>query len=608
MNILGISALYHDAAAALVQDGEVVAAAQEERFTRIKHDPSFPTCAIAYCLQAGRVGGQELDAVVFYEKPLTKLIRIVRTYAAVSPRGRRTFRDAVAVWTREKLWIPYRIERELTALGYGVPKDLLFAEHHQSHGASAFFPSPFTSAAVLTMDAVGESATASIGWGRGNTIELLRELHFPHSLGMLYSAFTFFCGFRVNSGEYKLMGLAPYGEPVYVEKILEQLVDLRPDGSLRLNLEYFDFVAGTTMTNRRFSRLFGGMPREPETEITRREVDIAASIQAVTEEAVLRMARTAAALTGERNLCLAGGVALNSVANGRLLRESSFERIWIQPAAGDAGGSLGAALFTWYQTLGNERRPPGRDGMRGSYLGPQFSCDEVRAYLDANGYPFDAVSDPHEWADRIATLLAEGKIVGILMGRMEFGPRALGHRSILADPRSPTMQALLNSKVKMREGFRPFAPAVLAERASEIYDIEVESPYMLYVAPIRPDQRLEVASLSSDSLLDQLAQVRSAVPAVTHVDYSARLQTVHRSDSPRFHSILKAFDRITGCPVLVNTSFNVRGEPLVCTPEDAYTTFMRTDIDYLVLEDCLLAKQDQIPRADDWTAAQLVLD
>ena len=602
MNVLGISAFYHDSAAALVRDGELVAAAQEERFTRKKHDAAFPEHAIAYCLRRGGVGHGGVDAVVYYDKPITTFVRLLKTYLRVGPKGVRSFSSAMPMWTREKLWIPYEIEKGLARVGTRMPKNMWFTEHHESHAASAFFPSPFESAAILTFDGVGEWATSSIGVGRGNKIELQRQLNFPNSLGLLYSAFTYFCGFRVNSGEYKLMGLAPYGTPRYVDRIFDHLIDLRPDGSFRMEMKYFNYLSGLTMTNRRFADLFDGPPRAPESEITRRELDLAASIQVVTERIVLRMARVAAETTGERDACLAGGVALNCVANGRLLREGPFERIWIQPAAGDAGGAVGAALYGWHQILDNPRTVDGtHDSMQGAYLGPRFSSDEVATWLDAQGYPYERLEGP-ERARRIAHSIANGDVVGLMQGRMEFGPRALGHRSIVGDPRSPAMQSIMNLKIKYRESFRPFAPAVLNDQASKYFEIEpgIESPYMLLVADLRPELRIEDTAdhERGTDLRTWVNEIRSTIPAVTHVDYSARLQTVAHETSPEFHAIIEAFDEITGCPVVINTSFNVRGEPIVCTPEDAYRCFMRTEMDTLVLEDCILTKREQPEFAD----------
>jgi carbamoyltransferase len=610
VNVLGISAFYHDSAAALVHDGKLVAAAQEERFTRRKHDEGFPINAIRHCLQAGGVGPGEIDSVVYYDKPISTFARLLRTYLRVGPAGWRTFKDAIPLWTSKKLWIPYLIERGLRDIGYSMPADLYFTEHHESHAASAFFPSPFESAAVLTFDGVGEWATSSIGVGEGNRIRIDRQLLFPNSLGLLYSAFTYYCGFRVNSGEYKLMGLAPYGEPRYVNRILDNLIDLREDGSFRTNLDYFDYLGGTTMTNARFDRLFEGPARQPESELTQREMDLARSIQVVTEEIVLRIAHHAAATTGKRDACLAGGVALNCVANGRLQREGPFERIWIQPAAGDAGGAVGAALYGWHQIADGARTVDGsEDGMSGAYLGPAYSDEEIGSYLSWHGYPHEHIDDRGRWAGRVAELIAAGKVVGLFVGRMEFGPRALGHRSIVGDARSPTMQSTMNLKIKYRESFRPFAPAVLAERAADYFDLDGESPYMMLTAPVSERLRAANGHPHAGALRDWVNEVRSEIPAVTHVDYSARLQTVNRRDSPEFHAILTAFDELTSCPVVINTSFNVRGEPIVCTPEDAYRCFMRTEMDYLVLGGHVLDKASQPAWTEDerWQA-DLILD
>ena len=595
MKILGISAYYHDSAAALVEDGRIVAAAQEERFTRKKHDAGFPANAIAYCLDAAGVGSEGPDAVVYYDKPLTTFGRLLRTYLKVAPGGLRSFQQSMPLWTKDKLWIPYNIEKGLRELGHAMPKDLWFTEHHQSHAASAFYPSPFQSAAVLTFDGVGEWATSSLGVGDGNRLELLEQMNFPHSVGLLYSAFTYHCGFRVNSGEYKLMGLAPYGEPRYVDTILDELIDLRTDGSFRLNLRYFGFLGGSRMTSRAFDKLFGGPARKPETEITRREMDLAASIQVVTEEIVLRMSRHAHALTGQRNACFAGGVALNCVANGRVLRDGPFDRVWVQPAAGDAGGALGAALYGWYQIAGNRRFADGRhDAMEGAYLGPGYDDDEIQAYLEHNGYPYERFDDRDAWAHRIGGAVAAGQVVGVCTGRMEFGPRALGHRSIIGDPRSPAMQTVMNLKIKYRESFRPFAPTVLADHAAQVFDLDVESPYMMLVAPVREGLRREADGRVRPADLRQwVNEVRSDLPAITHVDHSARIQTVTPDRNPAFHSIISAFHDLTGCPVVINTSFNVRGEPIVNTPADAYRCFMRTDMDTLVLGSFVLDKAAQ---------------
>lgn len=587
MNILGISSFYHDSAACLVRDGEILAAAQEERFTRIKHDSAFPKNAIAYCLEAaGLTSGHELDLVAFYEKPFAKFDRILSTSLALAPRGWRPFLKAAPTWIKQKIWIKDILQRELNFQG-----TVLFPEHHESHAASAFFPSPFEEAAVLTIDGVGEWTTTSLGRGEGNRIALLSELHFPHSLGLLYSAFTYYLGFRVNSGEYKVMGLAPYGEPRFREIILSELIDLRSDGSFRLNLDYFNFLAGLTMTNELFDALFGGARRVSEEEaLTQRHADVARSLQVVVEEAMLRMARHAHKVTGSRHLCLAGGVALNCVSNGRILREGPFEKIWIQPAAGDAGGALGAALVAWHEYAGQPRIVPatGADSQRASFLGPKY---DTREFVQARGIPAEEMSDD-ALADRVGALLAEGNVVGWYQGRVEFGPRALGNRSILADPRKADMQERLNLKIKFREGFRPFAPAVLRERVADYFELEVESPYMLLVAPVKTAFRVSEAPEPAN-FLDRLKRPRSDIPAVTHVDSSARVQTVSAADNPRFHQLLTAFERQTTCAVLVNTSFNVRGEPPVCTPEEAYRCFMRTGMDYLVLGNHLIAKTTQ---------------
>lgn len=589
MNILGISAFYHDAAACLVQDGEIIAAAQEERFTRKKHDESFPENAIDFCLEFGGISRDEVDHVAFYDKPLLTFERLLETYIDYAPRGFRSFIKAMPVWLTEKLWTREELRKRT-----GFEGAILFTEHHESHAASAFFPSPFDSAAILTMDGVGEWATSSWGVGRGNQVDLLAELRFPHSIGLLYSAFTYFTGFKVNSGEYKLMGLAPYGEPVYVQRILDELIDLREDGSLRLDMQYFDFASGLRMTNRRFADLFGGDERKPETPITQREMDLARSIQEVTEMAMLRMANHLYKETGEKNLCMAGGVALNCVGNGRILRETPFEKIWIQPAAGDAGGAVGAALSVWHQYLGNERTQNRKgDAMNGSLLGPYFSNEEIKTELDRIRAVYTEFEDV-ELIVRGAELLAGGKIVGWFQGRMEFGPRALGARSILGDPHSSEMQSRMNLKIKFRESFRPFAPAVLRESVSEYFDLDGDSPYMLLVALVSAKQRIGVsANENMASGFDKLKMRRSTIPAVTHVDMSARVQTVAREDNQRFYDLIARFGEITGDPVLINTSFNVRGEPIVCTPEDAFNCFMRTGMDYLVIGNFILDKQDQ---------------
>lgn len=590
-SILGISAFYHDSAAALVVDGRVVAAAQEERFTRRKHDAAFPREAIAYCLRAGGLEPEQLDHVAFYEKPFLKFERLLETHVAMAPVGFRAFLQAMPLWLHQKLHLPRELRR---GLGGRYGRRFVFPEHHESHAASAFYPSPFEEAAILTLDGVGEWATASLGHGRGARIELTHELRFPHSLGLLYSAFTYYCGFRVNSGEYKLMGLAPFGRPVHADLILRHLVDLREDGSFRLDLSYFNYCAGLTMTSRKFHRLFGGAPRPLGAEPTQREADLAASIQQVTETVMLRMAAHLHARTGSRNLCLAGGVALNCVGNGRLLRESPFERIWIQPAAGDAGGALGAALFVWHQLLGRERVPGRPDGQAGSLLGPAPESAAVEELLRARGAVYRRLEGEAEVCAETAALVAAGKIVGWVQGRMEFGPRALGARSILGDARDPGMQSRMNLKTKFRESFRPFAPLVLRERAAEYFELrpEDDSPYMLVVAPVLPDKRT-AAPASGATGLDRVREVRSVIPAVTHVDHSARIQTVDAERNPRLHRLLAEFAARTGCPVMINTSFNIRGEPMVCSPEDALRCFLATDMDALVLDDFLLLRSEQ---------------
>jgi carbamoyltransferase len=589
--ILGLSAYYHDSAAALVVDGRIVAAAQEERFTRKKHDAGFPTHAVAACLREAGLTPADLDWVAFYEKPLLKFERLLETYLAHAPAGFASFSRAMPLWLRTKLFLPRHLRAELP--GYG--RRFVFPEHHESHAAGAFFPSPFEEAAVLTVDGVGEWATASFGTGAGNAIRLTHQLRFPHSLGLLYSAFTYYTGFRVNSGEYKVMGLAPYGEPRLAGLIREHLLDLRDDGSFRLDMSYFNYAHGLTMTSPRFHRLFGGPPREPESKLTQREMDLAASLQVVTEEVLLRMARHVHAATGQRNLCLAGGVALNCVANGRLLREGPFENIWIQPAAGDAGGALGAALLVEHQLLKRPRVPDPRDGQRGSLLGPAFTDAQIERHLRSVGAPYTRLDSDEALCEAVAEALAAGQVVGWFQGRMEFGPRALGARSILGDPRDPAMQATMNLKIKFRESFRPFAPAVLADRASEYFTLEPgqESPYMLLVAHVREAHRVAPPP-GTEALwgIERLNQPRSTVPAITHVDHSARIQTVDDARNPLFARLLRAFDRRTGCPMLINTSFNVRGEPIVGSPADAYRCFRATDIDVLALGRCLLTKRD----------------
>jgi len=643
-SILGLSAYYHDSAACLLVDGRIVAAAQEERFSRKKHDAEFPARAARYCLEAGGLSAEQLDHVAFYDKPLLKFERLFETYLDYAPRGFASFRKAMPLWITDRLWMSDRIGKDL---GYGGR--ILFSEHHESHAASAFYPSPYEEAAVLTMDGVGEWATSSLGMGSGNRLDMLSELKFPHSIGLLYSAFTYFCGFKVNSGEYKLMGLAPYGEPKYAGLIREKLVHVCEDGSIRLDMDYFDFADRLTMTGAGFERLFGGPARAPESKLTQREMDLARSIQDVTEEIVLKMARHARKTTGARYLCMAGGVALNCVANGRLLEAGIFDDIWIQPAAGDAGGAVGAALTVWHRHLGNERSspekrgtwrlsekneekkreekissngeescggaspaaglarvaaqlPPYEDGMSGAFLGPSYSSEEISSWLSLKGYPFrtfDAAALPGAVAD----LLASGKVVGLLQGRMEFGPRALGGRSILGDPRSPAMQSVMNLKIKFRESFRPFAPSVLREEAAKWFAFNGDSPYMLLCADVAPARRRAVTR-EENALwgIEKLNVPRSTIPAVTHVDYSARLQTVRRETNPLYHAILFAFQERTGCPVVVNTSFNVRGEPIVCTPEDAYRCFMRTAMDALVLENHVLLREDQpdFKESGDW--------
>jgi len=612
--ILGISAFYHDSAAALVVDGRIVAAAQEERFTRKKHDPAFPQNAVDYCLREAGMSATDLDYVGFYDKPFTKFERLLETYLAVSPSGYRSFRQAIPVWLKEKLYIPRLIRRALRGKYRGR---CVFTDHHESHAASAFLPSPFEEAAILTIDGVGEWSTTCFGVGRDNRIELTHEIRFPHSLGLLYAAFTYYTGFRVNSGEYKVMGLAPYGEPVYRDLILKHLIDLKDDGSYRMDMSYFNYCQGLTMTSRKFDRLFGGPPRKPEARLTQREMDLAASIQTVTEEVMLRTARHVHRQTGMKNLVLAGGVALNCVGNGRILREGPFQNLWIQPAAGDAGGALGTALFIWHQLLENPRRPGGCDAQQGSFLGPAFSDDQIEQALCKVQAVYQTATDETGLVDEVAAILAEEKVVGWFQGRMEFGPRALGARSILGDARSCSMQSVMNLKIKFRESFRPFAPIVLREYVDRYFEMRPreDSPYMLLVAPVREAQRVRVLPLARAARgnegdgqgvraaasnvasrafgIEWLNQCRSTIPAVTHVDYSARVQTVDRQRDPLLHRLLTRFHDKTGCPVLINTSFNVRGEPIVCTPEDAYRCFMATDMDVLVLGRHILHKARQ---------------
>jgi len=595
--ILGISAFYHDSAAALIVDGDIVAAAQEERFTRKKHDAGFPTNAMAYCLKEAGLTSEQLDYVAFYDKPLMKFDRLLETYLAFAPAGFCSFRMAMPLWLKDKIHMRRTLREKL---GPAAKARLVFTDHHESHAASAFFPCPFERAAILTLDGVGEWSTATFGAGEGNKIKLMSQLQFPHSLGLLYSAFTHYCGFKVNSGEYKLMGLAPYGRPKYAEMIYKHLLDLRPDGSFWMNMGFFNYCQGLTMTNDRFHSLFGGPPRDPESMLEPRHIDLAASIQRVTEEIVMRMGHEVHRQTGMKHLVLAGGVALNCVANGILLREGPFEDIWIQPAAGDAGGSLGAALFVWHQLLERPRKAGGQhDAQKGSFLGPKFSNEHIARFLGEMDAPFERLDDEEELLETVAKIMAEGKIVGWLHGRMEFGPRALGARSIIGDPRNATMQASMNLKIKFRESFRPFAPCVLQERAHEFFEMREgqESPYMLLVAPVRERHRVELSDedrrkMEEDpDLRHRVNVVRSTLPAVTHVDYSARVQTVDAQRNPRFHGLMRAFERLTGCPVIVNTSFNVRGEPIVCTPHDAYRCFLGTDMDALVLENFILRKE-----------------
>lgn len=595
--ILGISAFYHDSAAALVVDGEIVAAAQEERFTRRKHDPRFPEHAVEYCLAQGGIDASQVDFAVFYEKPLEKFDRLVQTHLAVAPRGFKAFQAAFPLWVRQKLDLRGELRR---ALGDRFKGELLFADHHESHAASAFFPSPFEEAAILTLDAVGEWSTSSMGLGRANTIALTHEMRFPHSLGMLYSAFTYYTGFKVNSGEYKVMGLAPYGRPRYVDKILEHVVSIQEDGSLWMDMSYFDYCGGSTMTSERFHELFGGPPRDSESLITQKEMDLAASIQVVCEEVVLRAARFCHQRTGAENLVMAGGVALNCVANGRLLREGPFRRIWVQPAAGDAGGAVGSALLAWHHVLGKERRVSASDSQQGSLLGPCFDDAEVGIYFDSIGAQYEHIDREEELLARVAELMAQGKVVGWFQGRMEYGPRSLGCRSIIGDARSPEMQRTMNLKIKYRESFRPFAPCVLQEFAHEVFEMEPgeESPYMLLVAPVRNSWRTALSDEDRQRMQDpdlriRVSVPRSRVPAITHVDYSARIQTVDEARHGRFYRLMRAFHARTGCPVIVNTSFNIRGEPIVCTPEDAYRCFMATEMDCLVVENHLLEKERQ---------------
>ena len=597
MYILGISAFYHDSAACLLKDGEIVAAAQEERFTRNKHDPGFPSNAIQYCLKEANIDSSQVDNVVFYEKPFLKFERLLETYLAFAPKGFTSFSKAMPLWIKDKLFQKSALIKELnTALGEDVNwrKRLFFSEHHLSHAASAFYPSPFDRAAVLTIDGVGEWTTTSIAVGRGRELKVLKEIHFPHSLGLLYSAFTYYTGFKVNSGEYKVMGLAPYGEARYSDLIKDKLISIASDGSFQLDMSYFDYATGLTMTNQKFNDLFGGPPRESESELTQREMDLAASVQKVTEDVLIDIAKDIANETGEKNLCLAGGVALNCVANGILVREKIFENVWIQPAAGDAGGALGAALSIWYLHHNNERTLLSeRDAMKGAYLGPEFKDDEIESKLNACGAVYKKLSED-ELIEEVATALTSEKAIGWMQGRMEFGPRALGARSIIADPRSPNMQKQLNLKVKYRESFRPFAPSVLNEYVNDWFEHDAESPYMLLVADVKKDKHHTMTE-AQDKLfgIDKLNVPRSEVPAITHVDYSARIQTVHSDTNPKYHAVISKFKEKTGCPIVVNTSFNVRGEPIICTPEDAFKCFMGTELDILAVGNYILYKEDQ---------------
>ncbi len=606
MIVLGISAFYHDSAAALIANGVIIAAAQEERFSRIKHDPQFPRQAIQYCLEKHQISIGDVDHVVFYDKPLLKFDRLLETYLSSAPKGFSSFRMSMPVWMKEKLYLKTVLRKELVALGageQGAKQQLLFTDHHQSHAASAFYPSPFASSAVMCLDGVGEWATTSVWRGDGASLDALWQINFPHSLGMLYSAFTYYAGFKVNSGEYKLMGLAPYGEPRFYDLIKSELIDVKDDGTFHLNMDYFNFTTGLTMTNKKFDALFDGPRREAESPLTQREMDLARSIQLVTEDIVLQLAQTVHKETGLDNLCLAGGVALNCVANGRLTREGPFKNIWIQPAAGDAGGAVGAALSVWHQYLEQPRsNTSNKDSMQGSYLGPSYSENEILQYLDTTGAVYECV-EPSRVATKVAGLLAQGKVAGWFQGRMEFGPRALGGRSIIGDPRNQEMQSTMNLKIKYRESFRPFAPSILAECVNDYFEHESDSPYMLQVAEVKQQHRIEMTAQEQALFgIEKLNVPRSSIPAVTHVDYSARIQTVHKETNPRYHDLLTAFHKATGCPIVVNTSFNVRGEPIVNTPEDAYRCFMRTEMDVLVLENVILFKEEQPvwKHNDDW--------
>jgi len=603
--ILGISAYYHDSAAALLIDGEIIAAAQEERFTRKKQDERFPVNAINYCLAEAQICISDIDYIVYYEKPLLKFERLLETYISCSPRGFKSYIKSMPIWLKEKLFLKKLLKTEIATIGNcsvnELPK-LLFTEHHMSHAASAFYPSPFKKAAVLCVDGVGEWATTSVWMGEDNDLTPLWQMDFPHSLGLLYSAFTYYTGFKVNSGEYKLMGLAPYGNPTYVDLILDKLVDLKEDGTFRLNMKYFNYTTGLTMTSNNFHKLFGGPPRKPESQITQREMDIARSIQQVAEEIMLRLSRTIKKETGAENLCLAGGVALNCVANGRILREGIFKDIWIQPASGDSGGALGAALYAWHKYLKRPRNPDKNDSMKGSYLGPSQKLDEIKEYLDSVEAKYKIFEDDELYA-KLAKILEEGKVIGWFQGRMEFGPRALGSRSIIGDSRNSKMQSVMNLKIKYRESFRPFAPSVLYERVGDYFQLDHKSPYMLLVAQVEEGIKVNMTKEQDELFgIDKLNVVRSAIPAVTHVDYSARVQTVHKETNSKYYKLIKEFEKLSGCGVIVNTSFNVRGEPIVCTAEDAYRCFMRTEMDYLVLENFLLAKDEQpkVDRDESW--------
>jgi carbamoyltransferase len=595
MNILGISAFYHDSAACLVKDGKIISAAQEERFTRKKHDYSFPSNAIKFCLDYSDLNSSKIDLVAFYEKPFLKFERLLETYVTYSPAGIKSFIKSIPLWIKQKLWMKDYIQKELNFNG-----KVIFTEHHESHAASAFYPSPFYEAAILTMDGVGEWATTSFGIGKGNKIELLEEINFPHSLGLLYSAFTYYTGFRVNSGEYKVMGLAPYGEPKYKDLILKELIDVKDDGSFKINMKYFNYCAGLTMTNEKFNKLFGGKPRKPESKLTKREMDLARSIQEVTEEIILKIGRHVHKITGMKNLTLAGGVALNCVANGKLMREGPFEKIWIQPAAGDAGGAVGAALAGWFKYYNKPRTVNGfQDAQQGSFLGPEYSNEKILEFLKTNEIVYHKLEDD-EIPQIGADLIAQEKVIGWFQGRMEFGPRALGARSIIGDARSPKMQSVMNLKIKFRESFRPFAPSVLSEKASDYFEIETDSPYMLLVADVKKERRNPISAEEKNLLgMDKLKVVRSDIPAVTHIDYSARIQTVHKDTNSLFYNLISKLNEKYGCAVIINTSFNVRGEPIVCTPEDAYKCFMRTNIDHLIIGNFLLNKEEQKPIRND---------